>query len=32
VATRLWLKEKLATLQQHCIAAVRVCLDRATNE
>jgi argininosuccinate lyase len=32
VATRLWLKEKLATLQRHCIAAVRVCLDRATNE
>lgn len=32
VATRLWLKEKLAALQQHCVAAARVCLDRAAKE
>ena len=32
VATRLWLKEKLAALQQHCAAAARVCLDRAASE
>jgi argininosuccinate lyase len=29
VATRLWLKEKLATLEQHCRAIAEVCLDRA---
>jgi argininosuccinate lyase len=29
VATRLWLKEKLATLEQHCRAIASVCLDRA---
>ncbi len=29
VATRLWLKEQLATLQTHCSAIARVCLDRA---
>ena len=29
VATRLWLKEKLAALQQHCRAIAAVCLDRA---
>jgi len=32
VATRLWLKEKLAALQAHCKLAARVCLDRAANE
>ena len=32
VATRLWLKEKLAALQQHCVAAAHVCLDRAADE
>jgi argininosuccinate lyase len=32
VATRLWLKEKLAALQQHCAAAARACLDRAADE
>src|SRR5574337_493311 len=32
VATRLWLKEKLATLQAHCVASAQVCLDRAANE
>jgi len=32
VATRLWLKEKLVGLQQHCRAAAAVCLDRAANE
>ncbi len=32
VATRLWLREKLATLVAHCRAAARVCLDRATAE
>jgi Argininosuccinate lyase len=29
VATRLWLKEQLATLQAHCRAIAQVCLDRA---
>jgi len=29
VATRLWLKEKLAELEQHCRAIAKVCLDRA---
>ncbi|HLI18859.1 MAG TPA: argininosuccinate lyase [Rhodanobacteraceae bacterium] len=32
VATRLWLKEKLAELETHCKAAARVCLERATKE
>ncbi|MGN6789069.1 MAG: argininosuccinate lyase [Rhodanobacteraceae bacterium] len=32
VATRLWLKEKLAALQAHCVDSARVCLDRAANE
>jgi argininosuccinate lyase len=32
VATRLWLKEKLALLQRYCVAAARVGLDRAANE
>ncbi|HKT41227.1 MAG TPA: argininosuccinate lyase [Rhodanobacteraceae bacterium] len=32
VATRLWLKEKLETLESHCKAAARVCLDRAAGE
>ena len=32
VATRLWLKEKLALLQTHCHDIARVCLDRAANE
>ncbi|HJP97742.1 MAG TPA: lyase family protein, partial [Rhodanobacteraceae bacterium] len=32
VATRLWLKEKLAELQARCEAAARVCMDRAANE
>jgi len=32
VATRLWLKEKLAALETLCRAAARVCLDRAANE
>ena len=32
VATRLWLKEKLAVLEAQCKAAARVCLDRAANE
>jgi argininosuccinate lyase len=32
VATPLWLKEKLAALQRHCVAAARVCLDRAASE
>jgi len=32
VATRLWLKEKLAVLQAHCLASARACLDRAPNE
>ena len=29
VATRLWLKEQLASLEQHCKAIAQVCLDRA---
>jgi len=29
VATRLWLKEQLAALEQHCKAIAQVCLDRA---
>jgi len=29
VATRLWLKEQLVTLQVHCRAIAQVCLDRA---
>ena len=29
VATRLWLKEQLASLEQHCKAIALVCLDRA---
>ena len=29
VATRLWLKDQLATLQAHCRAIAQVCLDRA---
>ncbi|MDG2537395.1 argininosuccinate lyase [Dyella jiangningensis] len=29
VATRLWLKEQLASLEQHCRAIAQVCLDRA---
>lgn len=32
VASRLWLKDRLATLQQHCRDAARVCLDRAAAE
>ena len=32
VATRLWLKEKLATLVAHCKAVARICLDRAARE
>ncbi|MBN8734978.1 MAG: argininosuccinate lyase [Xanthomonadales bacterium] len=32
VATRLWLKEKLAALESHCKAAASVCLDRAASE
>jgi argininosuccinate lyase len=32
VATRLWLREKLATLEVHCKAMARTCLGRATNE
>ena len=32
VATRLWLKEKLAELRALCIDAARVCLDRADSE
>ena len=32
VATRLWLKEKLATLQELCTMSARVCLDRAAGE
>jgi argininosuccinate lyase len=32
VATRLWLKEKLAALELHCKTAARVCLDRAAKE
>jgi argininosuccinate lyase len=30
VATRLWLKDKLATLELHCRAIASVCLERAT--
>ena len=29
VATRLWLKEQLASLEQHCKTIAQVCLDRA---
>ncbi|WP_426702553.1 argininosuccinate lyase [Rhodanobacter sp. Col0626] len=29
VATRLWLKDKLATLEAHCRSIAKVCLDRA---
>ena len=29
VATRLWLKDQLAALEQHCRAIAQVCLDRA---
>jgi argininosuccinate lyase len=32
VATRLWLKDKLAALETHCKAAARVCLERAAAE
>jgi argininosuccinate lyase len=32
VATRLWLKDKLAVLEMHCKAAARVCLERAAAE
>jgi argininosuccinate lyase len=32
VATRLWLKEKLAALQTRCAAIARICLDRAEKE
>ncbi|MGH8090498.1 MAG: argininosuccinate lyase [Rudaea sp.] len=32
VATRLWLKEKLALLQTHCRDIAQVCLDRAAGE
>ncbi|MGH8182889.1 MAG: argininosuccinate lyase [Rhodanobacteraceae bacterium] len=32
VATRLWLKEKLAALETHCKAGAHVCLDRAASE
>lgn len=32
VATRLWLKEKLASLQAHCQASARICLERAAKE
>ena len=32
VATRLWLKEKLETLEVHCKAIASVCLDRAAKE
>ena len=32
VATRLWLKEKLATLQSACTMSARICLARATSE
>lgn len=32
VATRLWLKEKLATLQALCVSIAHVCLVRAENE
>ncbi|MGH8190171.1 MAG: argininosuccinate lyase [Rhodanobacteraceae bacterium] len=32
VATRLWLKEKLATLHAHCKAIAKVCLERAAKD
>ncbi|HXD84263.1 MAG TPA: argininosuccinate lyase [Rudaea sp.] len=32
VATRLWLKEKLALLQTHCHDIAKICLDRAAHE
>ncbi|MGH8042483.1 MAG: argininosuccinate lyase [Rudaea sp.] len=32
VATRLWLKEKLAALETHCRAIAQVCIDRAAHE
>ena len=32
VATRLWLKDRLAELHGHCVASARVCLDRAGRE
>ena len=32
VATRLWLKERLVALADHCKAAASVCLDRAAGE
>ena len=32
VATRLWLKDKLAALDTHCRAIAKVCLDRAAHE
>lgn len=32
IATRLWLKEKLAALRSQCSAIARVCLDRAGKE
>ena len=32
VATRLWLKDKLAALDKHCRAIAQVCLERATRE
>jgi len=32
VATRLWLKDKLAALETHCRAVARVCLERAGQE
>jgi argininosuccinate lyase len=32
VATRLWLKEKLKRLEEHCKAGAGTCLDRAANE
>ncbi|GAP65874.1 argininosuccinate lyase [Mizugakiibacter sediminis] len=32
VATRLWLKERLAALETHCRASARACLERAAGE
>jgi argininosuccinate lyase len=32
VATRLWLKERLTALVEHCRATARVCLDRAAHD
>jgi argininosuccinate lyase len=32
VATRLWLKDQLAALEQHCRAIAEVCLDRAAQQ